>query len=487
MRHAPARVPADSITARRDFMLRLGSLGGASLTLPGLLAAEASRAATHRGAKSQTAPSGAKSQKTGKAKACILIYLWGGPPQQDMWDLKPDAPAGIRSEFKPIATNVPGLSICDQLPLTARQADKFSIVRALTHPSNDHVHSVYHTLTGRNDPTLQGALRQRRRTDFPCIGSVVSKLSKPGTLPSTVTVPRPIGHDGVVYSGTNAGFLGAAHDPLELKSPGEVKSPPVHSFELPTGLDQARFDERFSLLARMEAGNRALDAEIRSGAGNLAAFREQALRMLTGAGARSAFQLTEEPEKIRDRYGRNEYGESFLLARRLVESGVRLVTIVWDYITPKGDVANVWDNHGGTGALGGITGYAMLKEKYCLPPLDLAYSALLDDLQARGLLDETIVAMYGEFGRTPKINKNGGRDHWGACQSAVLAGGGIRGGEVYGASDKHAAFPADNPVSPEDLLATIYHGLGISPETELRDPLGRPYRLVEGRPIAELF
>jgi len=150
-------------------------------------------------------------------------------------------------------------------------------------------------------------------------------------------------------------------------------------------------------------------------------------------------------------------------------------------------VANVWDNHGGTGVLGGISGYAMLKEKYCLPPLDLAYSALLEDLQQRGLLDDTIVAMYGEFGRTPKINKNGGRDHWGACQSVVFAGGGIRGGHVYGASDKHAAVPTDDPVSPENILATIYHALGISPEAELRDPLGRPYRLVEGRPITELF
>ncbi|MCE9608309.1 MAG: DUF1501 domain-containing protein [Planctomycetia bacterium] len=482
MRSLPAGFPTKSVSARRDFMLRLGMLGGTGLTLPRLLQGEAARAAEVD--RSRIA---ATSGRGGKAKACILIYLWGGPPQQDMWDMKPDAPDGIRSEFKPLETVVPGMSFSDQLPLTARQADKMAIVRALTHPSNDHVHSVYHTLTGRDDPTLQGALRQRRRLDFPCIGSVVSHFSKPGTLPSTVTLPRPIGHDGVVYSGTHAGFLGSAHDPLEMQSPGEVKAPPMHSFELPSGLDQARLDDRFSLLAQIESSQRALDDEVRRTNSNLSLFREQAARMLTGGGAKQSFDLGRESDKLRDRYGRNEYGESFLLARRLVESGVRLVTIVWDYITPKGDVANVWDNHGGTGALGKISGYQMLKEKYCLPPLDLAYSALLEDLGNRGLLDETLVAMYGEFGRTPKINKHGGRDHWGACQSAVFAGGGVRGGNIHGASDAHAAYPVDKPVSPEDILATIHHGLGISPESELRDPLGRPYRLVEGRSIVELF
>jgi hypothetical protein len=404
-----------------------------------------------------------------------------------MWDLKPDAPAGIRSEFAPIETNVPGIRISDQMPRIAKHADKFAIVRSLTHPSNDHVHSVYHTLTGRNDPTLQGALRQRRRLDFPCIGSVVSHFSERGMLPSTVTVPRPIGHDGVVYSGTNAGFLGAAHDPLELKSPGEVKAPPTHSLELPEGIDSNRLGGRFDLLKQIDQMQRDLDEEVRRSNTGISTFREQASRMLSGAGAKAAFDLDRETAATRDRYGRNEYGESFLLARRLVEGGVKLVTVVWDYIAPKGDVLNVWDNHGGTGAIGGITGYAMLKEKYCLPPLDLAYSALLEDLQQRGMLDDTIIAMYGEFGRTPKINKNAGRDHWGACQSVVFAGGGIQGGQVYGASDEQAAYPKEKPVSPEDVLATIYHGLGISPEAELRDSLGRPYRLVEGRPIRELF
>ena len=482
MQNFPPRLPARLLPrldtrARRDFMMRLGRVGGTALTLPTLLGAEAA----------QSAVQGAKRTTSGKAKSCILIYLWGGPPQQDMWDLKPDAPEGIRGEFRPIDTAASGMRISDQLPKTAAVADRIAIVRSLMHPSNDHVHSVYHTLTGRNDPTLNGALRQRRRIDFPCIGSVVSKFSEPGFLPSTVTVPRPIGHDGVVYSGTHAGFLGAAHDPLELKAPGEVQMPPVHSFELPAGIDPARLDARLDLLAGIEATQRALDEEVRRSNANLSAFRDQATRMLMGARAKQAFDVEQERPAVRDRYGRNQYGEAFLLARRMVEVGVRLVTVVWDYITPKGDVANVWDNHGGTGALGGIGGFAMLKEKYCLPPLDLAYSALIEDLHQRGLLDETLIAMYGEFGRTPKINKNAGRDHWGACQSVVFAGGGIRGGNIYGATDDQAAYPTDKPVSPEDVLATMYDAMGIAPETEIHDSLGRPYRIVDGRPIRELF
>src|SRR5438105_2934571 len=190
--------------------------------------------------------------------------------------------------------------------------------------------------------------------------------------------------------------------------------------------------------------------------------------MVASPAARRAFNLELEAPAVRDRYGRNEYGESFLLARRLVESGVRLVSVIWMYFMPTGRIANVWDNHGGTGGLGGITGYAMLKEKYCIPPLDRAYAALLEDLADRGLLDETLVAMAGEFGRTPKINASQGRDHWGMCQSALLAGGGIRGGQVYGSSDKIAAFPKDNPVSPEDFLATIYHAFGLPPDAEIR-------------------
>ncbi len=216
-------------------------------------------------------------------------------------------------------------------------------------------------------------------------------------------------------------------------------------------------------------------------------FRDLALKMVTAPQVRRAFDLNLEPPRLRDRYGRNEYGESFLLARRLVEAGVKVVSVTWMFITPSGAVSNVWDNHGGTGSLGGISGYAMLKEKYCIPPLDLGMSALLEDLHDRGMLERTLVVAAGEFGRTPKINPQQGRDHWGAAQSALFAGGGIRGGQVYGSTDKQAAYVKENPVSPEDFLATIHHAMGLSPEMEIRDREGRPHRLVEGRPVTALF
>ncbi|MBI3838567.1 MAG: DUF1501 domain-containing protein [Planctomycetia bacterium] len=458
---------------RRDAMIRLGQAGLGALTLPGLLRAE------------QIA---ASSRLRASAKNCILLYLWGGPPQQDMWDMKPEAPDGIRSQFKPIDTVVPGIQICDQLPQIARHTEKMAIVRSFTHPSNTHEVGVYHTLTGKINNTLAVPRNMRNRNDFPNTGAVVSYFSPPAAMPASVTIPRPIGHDGVIYSGTYAGFLGAQYDPMELKSPGEVNAPPPHSLDLLDGVDANRLQARCGLLKLLEDYDRiAQQRGPLKGPRGLEQFREQAFRMLMSPEARGAFDLARENDQLRDRYGRNEYGESFLLARRLVESGVRLVTVVWYYICPDGNVANVWDNHGGTASLGGITGYQMLKEKYCLPPLDRAYSALLEDLSARGLLDETLVVMLGEFGRTPKINKAAGRDHWGACQSVVLAGGGIRGGQVYGASDRHAAYPKNNPVSPEDVIATMYHALGIPPESLIHDREHRPHRISEGRPLVELF
>jgi hypothetical protein len=457
---------------RRDALVRLGQVGLGALTLPTLIGAERGAAA---GPNSRHTP--------GKAKSCILLYLWGGPPQQDMWDLKPEAPEGIRSLFSPIDTAVPGIQICDQLPQIARHTDKMCIVRSMTHPSNTHEVGVYHTLAGKVNNTLAVPRNARSRSDFPNAGAIVSRFTPPGTLPASVTVPRPIGHDGVTYTGTYAGFLGPRYDPMELQAPGEVNEPPPHSFALPEGLDTARLQARFGLVDLIERHDQAMQGAT----SGLDDFRQQAFRMVTSPQTKGAFDLALEPEALRDRYGRNEYGESFLLARRLVEAGVRLVTVVWYYICPDGNVANVWDNHGGIGSLGNVTGYDMLKADYCLPPLDRAYSALLEDLSGRSLLDETIVAMFGEFGRTPKINAAGGRDHWGPCQSAVFAGGGIRGGQVYGASDSHAAYPKSKPVAPEDVLATLYYALGLPPETEIHDRQNRPHRITDGQPVVELF
>ena len=461
---------------RRDALLRIGQATLGGLSLPGLLRAE-----------HQPAPQVGRGST---AKSCILIYLWGGPPQMDMWDMKPFAPDGIRSPFLPISTSVPGIQISDQLPLTAQQADKFSIVRSYTHPSNQHEVGVYHTLTGKVDNTLAVPRNQRSRHDFPNMAGVVSRFSPPMVMPASVTVPRPIGHDGVTYMGTYAGFLGPRYDPVEIAVPGEVSAPAPHAIDPLPNLELGRLQARHGLV-------QLLDEEDRFGQSSEFArcsqqlgfdrFQAQAFALLTSPECRDAFLVDREPDAVRDRYGRNEYGESILLARRLIELGTRLVTMVWYYICPDGNVANVWDNHGGTASLGGISGYAMLKEKYCLPSLDQAFSALMEDLHQRGLLDETLVLMLGEFGRTPKINQNNGRDHWGPCQSVVLAGGGVRGGQVYGESDDVAAYPTRDAVSPEDFLATAYSALGLPPESIIEDALGRPHRIAEGQPVRALF
>ncbi len=453
---------------RRDAMIRLGQLGAGGLALPQLLRAQDGAA-----------------RRPATADACIYIFLWGGPPQQDTFDLKPDAPDGIRSQFKPIDTVVPGLSICDQMPLFAKQTDKVAVVRSLSHKSNNHEPSVYHMLTGRQNAALVVPQNARKRSDFPTFGSVLSSFAPAGDVPAFATVPRPIGHDGVTYAGTHAGFLGPRHDPLERAAAKGVREPETHPLTPLPDFPETRLVAREGLRKLLEKQDSALQRG-RVGDG-FDAYRDRAMRMIAAPQVRAAFDLNAEDPRMRDRYGRNEYGESFLLARRLVEAGVKAISVTWTYIAPNGAVSNVWDNHGGIASLGGISGFAMLKEKYCLPPLDRGLSTLLEDLVDRGMLDRTIVAVAGEFGRTPKINPNGGREHWGAAQSGLLAGGGIRGGQVYGRTDKIAAHPTDNPVSPEDWLATIYRAMGLAPEAEVHDREGRPHRISEGKPVEALF
>jgi len=455
---------------RRDAMMRLGQIGAGALTLPALLRSRQSAVAA------PVLPGG------GKAKSCILVYLWGGPPQQDMWDLKPEAPTGVRSHFRPIPTVVPGIEVCDQLPLFARYTDRTAIIRSLSHDSNNHEPSVYRTLTGRVDNTLVVPRNQRNRRNSPSAGGVVSAFSPIGPIPASVTIPRPIGHSGVTYAGTHAGFLGARFDPMEIEAAADTPEKPTHAMSLPGDVSEARLVARRGLLNVIEEHQQRRD-ENKSIAG-FDTCRDQAFSMLSSPVAKRAFNLDLEDAATRERYGRNEYGESFLLARRLVEAGVRLVTISWMYIGKNGKVANVWDNHG---PFEGKNGTEMLQQYYCLPSLDRGFAALMDDLTASGMLDETLVAMYGEFGRTPKLNAANGRDHWGACQSAVLAGGGIRGGQVYGSSDRDAAYPKSNPVSPEDMLATMYYALGIPHDALIYDQLKRPHHVVEGTPLRKLF
>ena len=465
---------------RRDAMLRLGAVAGGALSLPQLMARE------------QSANTSTPKQT---ARSCIFLFMWGGQPQQDLWDMKPHAPEGVRSPFQAIETNVPGILLGDQMPQIARQADKLSIIRSLNHSATDHGVSVYHAMTGRAMvPPRTFPANARRRTDFPAIGSMFSYLGERSALPASFTIPRSVAHDGVRYSGTHAGFLGSLHDPVEL---GQVYNhvevgPRLNAaasaipLALPDDVSMARLQSRRGLLDLLETEDRA----VQKTGGTITHHNvyEDAYRLIHSTAAKDALNLELEPAATRDRYGRNEYGESFLTARRLVEAGVRLVTVNWMFITPRAKVYNVWDAHGGLNDLEhGETGYGMLKADYCLPAFDQAFSALLEDLALRGLLEETMVACLGEFGRTPKINGANGRDHWPFCYSGVLAGGGIRGGTVHGASDKQAAYVQENPVTPGDCLATICQACGLDPAREIHDLEGRPFKICDGEPIAAIL
>ena len=466
---------------RRDVMIRLGQIGLGALTLPDLLGMERAAAA------------GAGTG--GKARSCIFLFLWGGPPGQDLWDLKPDAPEGIRSPYRPISTNVPGISLCDRLPRLAAHADKLAVVRSMTHRCTEHDRSVHHALSGRPLGTARTfPANDRRRDDFPFVGSVVSAFTRPGAMPTSLSLPGPVAHDGVVYAGTHAGFLGPRHDPMELAvvhrhAAGALQAVSWESggaSRLPDGVDLARMASRRGLLRRIEAEAERLQRT--GGVGSLGDFRELAFRMVSSAGAKRAFELDREDPRLRDRYGRNEYGEGLLLARRLVEAGVRLVAVNWMYFNAVGKVFNVWDAHGGVGGLEGAPPATGCWRRIIASPRSTGPSRPSSTTwRLRGMLDETLVVAVGEFGRTPKINAMQGRDHWPFCYSALLAGGGIRGGQVYGASDRHAAYVKDRPVAPEDLLATIFHALGLPIDAELRDLEGRPFRMTEGSPVLPLF
>ncbi len=457
---------------RRDALLSLGQYGLGAVTLPALLRAEGAAAAPARVAGNP------------KAKSCILIFLVGGPPTQDMFDLKPGAPDGIRSLFKPIETNVSGIRFCEHLPQMARQAHRMAVVRSMTHPSEEHYQSTYHVLTGRGGVVFSQG-NHRLRSQFPCPGAVVSRFSPPGDVPASVSMPGPIFQRNTRYAGTHAGFLGPPHDPLEVPETPVGLGTPRLDADLPGELSTGRLVRRRGLLQELEALDRAAQASPLTQTRD--SFMERAFSLLTGPATRGAFDLDHERPATRERYGRNLYGECILLARRLVEAGVRLVTVNWHFLRSDNYPQHVWDNHSGIPATGTKTGYELLTGWYCFPSLDRAYSALLEDLATRGLLDETLVVMTGEFGRTPKINQDMGRDHWGHCYSTVLAGGGVRGGQLYGASDADAAYPAENPVRPEDLLATVYQSMGIPWQSEIHDLEGRPQPLCGGQPIRALL
>jgi hypothetical protein len=454
---------------RREF-LRVGGAGLLGLGLPGLL-----RAATERA----------------RAKSLLLFVLEGGPAHQDLWDMKPDAPQEVRGEFKPIATTVPNLVFCEHLPRLAQQAHHLTFVRSVHHTIGDHNAGAYFALTGR-EPLSNGRLITAPAPDnFPPIGAVYAKLRPSDRpMPDFVHTPDWMSNNGAFLPGQDAGFLGASFDPFITGDPS-LPGYTVPGLNLPSDVPLGRVHRRRSLL---DSVDHALgDGQAVEG---LDTHYRKAFSLIASSEARRAFDLAREPESVRARYGLDpandrkkearqfgglpHLGQCLLLARRLIEAGVRVVTVC-----TGARYDQTWDTH---------RNHFPLLKRSILPMFDRGFSALLEDMHERGLLNDTLVVAMGEFGRTPKVGQitssagadKGGRDHWPYCYTVMFAGGGMPAGAVFGASDKDAAYPARDTVTPQDIAATIYQALGLAPETQIHDPLGRPHVLSLGSPIKAL-
>jgi len=443
---------------RRRVFLQTGGLTALGLTLPDLLQRRA-----------------AASEADAPARACILLYMTGGPPQQETFDMKPEAPEGPRGIYRPIATNVAGTQVCELLPRLARCAHLSTILRSVYHDDTFHGGGSHYNLTGfAHPPRVPTPEYYLDRRDCPSIGSVISQLrgTKHG-LPAAVQLPWWVGHGFVErFAGQHGGFLGPKYDPFPMfyENKDDLPGALPPSFRLPESVSSRRLADRAQLLEISDRGSSSAPQV----AEPFARHQSQAMEVLNSKGAWRAFSIDDEPPATVERYGNHKFGRSCLVARRLIEAGVSLVTVAW----PGHE--NHFDTH--------ADHFRMLKEEL-LPPMDQGFAALLEDLEARGLLDETLVVWMGEFGRTPAINGNAkpGRDHWPFVYSTVLAGGGVRRGEVYGSSDAIAGRPKDNPVHVTDFVATIYHALGYDSTTQVVDLFGRPHHAVQGQPVLSLF
>jgi len=461
---------------RRE-MLQIGGAGLFGLSLPQVLAAE-----------QVSAPF-----QAARAKSVLFLFLFGGPSQLETFDLKPDAPSGLRGPFQPIASRTPGLHLCEHLGRTSQISDKICVIRSMTHPHNDH-NACHYIQTGHKwtRSAENGSDVNARETDWPALGSVVEYLSRRATdglgraFPDYLYLPNRLGHlQGYDRTGQYAGWLGRAYNALatDIGKRGADDNPyfrdctdeeldfRIKGLVPKSEMSLDRLDRRRSLLEQFDARRRSVDESKR--AADYDQIRRRALALVTSDEIRSALDIRREPAAVRDRYGRHLFGQSTLMGRRMIEAGARFVTVCWD--APDG---YSWDSHQHSQDL----------ERYLIPGFDQAFSAVVEDLDDRGLLDETLVVAVGEIGRTPRPNATWGRGHWSYCFPAVLAGAGIRGGIAYGRSDKDAAYPVEHPTSPEDLAATIYASLGIDPELRLPDQQGRPVPILEGgRPLRELF
>ncbi len=441
--------------------LRVGGLSALGLTMPGLLSGRA----------------GGPARRTGRAKNCIVLFLMGGPPQHSTWDPKPDAPANIRGEFGPIDTNVPGLRLCSLLPNLARQADKLCLLRAMSTGDNAHSSSGYYMLTGvPHAPMNAENVNPGAPNDWPMLGAIVRRLrGDHGGLPASVRLPMHIFNtDGSVWPGQDAGFLGRGSDPWLFRCDPAAPGFHIPEFTLAADVPVQRLSQRRDLVRQLDLALAATsDAR-----GSFDGMRAQAFDLLASPQARAAYDLAREPAAVRDRYGRHHFGQSCLLARRLVEAGVSLVQVNWFRGPDEPSDNPCWDSH--------VNESDRLKNVLA-PTADQAFAALLDDLAQRGMLDETLVVCMSEFGRTPRFNARAGRDHWGYVFSAALAGGGVRGGQVHGASDRNGAQPQEGRVTPQDLTATILHALGHDPHSEIRDAQGRPLFASRGDVVQAIF
>ncbi|RUL87516.1 DUF1501 domain-containing protein [Tautonia sociabilis] len=463
--------------SRREW-LRVGGLSVLGLGLDDLLrAGTGSGAGSVRAAASPLAR-GLDGATFGRAKNVIYLWLQGGPPQHETFDPKPDAPLEIRGPFQPIATNIPGIHFSELLPRTARRADRLAVVRSIATDDPNHDVSGYWVLTGY--PYGPGSARQIKPSDWPYFGSIVKMLRPSEELPalSTVWIPDLMRlNDSVTPAGQTAGFLGRAWEPERFVGDPAAPDYRIEGLDLPTDLPRLRVDRRRALLGQLDGHLKVVE---RSGVlDGWDRNAKDAYDLVSSGKARAAFDLSREPDAVRDRYGRYSWGQTVLLARRLIEAGVRLVHVNWTREPGDSAVDNpMWDTH--------AQNADRLQDVLC-PQFDVTFTALLDDLESRGLLDETLVVAIGEFGRTPKINSQGGRDHWGNVFSFVMAGAGISGGQVFGASDRDGALPASDPIRPHDLTATIFHLLGIDHLGTFPDKLGRPQPITRGEPIAAIL
>ncbi|RCS47617.1 DUF1501 domain-containing protein [Bremerella cremea] len=449
--------------SRREW-LRLGGLSAFGLSSGALCSAQAS----------EKRALGKTTGSFGKAKRCIVLFMLGGPPQLETWDPKPAAPKEVRGEFGTTATATPGYHVGELMPLTAKLTERIAVLRAMATDDNAHSSSGYWMLTGRHhSPKGQENALPGAPNNWPSLPAVVRHLKGDRTsLPGAIRLPEEIWNTGrIVWPGQDAGWLGDHADPWLVTCDPNKPDFHVPDIGLPVEISPERFAQRNALRGFMNEHFRSLASTPVQRWSN---WQHKAVELLGSPGTQAAFALDQEPETLRDRYGRNRFGQSVLLARRLVEQGVSLVQVNWTRGEDDDNVAPAWDTHAKN---------AQRLQNALMPPMDQAYSALLEDLEDRGLLEDTLVVWMGEFGRSPKINGQGGRDHWGHCFSVALAGGGVRGGTIHGQSDRQGGYPLDGRVEPQDLAATVFHCLGIEPETMIHDPFGRPLAITTGKPV----